>query len=792
MPGRSTRAALSSLVFAWLFVSASSGVAGLAQPAAVMSPLGGSASQYASLSGDGRFMAFGSHASNLVPGDANGFEVFVFDREDSSVERVAVTSGGAQSLTGVSNGPSISDDGRYVAFYSDGNDLVPADVNNAMDVFLRDLQAGTTTRISLDSTGTPGNGASYAPAISGDGTVVAFQSDATNLVADDTNDVTDVFVRDLVANTTTRVSVATGGTEGTGGGEMFDPWVPALALSNDGRYIFFASQKTDLVASDTNGVADVFRHDRQTGTTIRVSVSSGGGQGNGASVTPSASGDGSLVAFTSNAFNLVAGDTNGFDVFVHDVNTGQTSRVSVINHGGEATQDSANPSISADGRYVAFQSFDNLLVPADTNLSWDIFIRDRETATLKRVSVAADGGQGNANSHYPSLSDDGAFVGYLSWSWTLVSNDTNFTHDVFVADWQALGVLEPPDVVQNGTFAGGVDGSGFPVNWLRFALPLGQADAWWNMTGDTLNFQRPPGSTQNVVFQQTNAGFLPRTAVVATFSLANTAPIRKRISILVHESDFTDLHVCTFWLEPNAPMRVYRMRTHTTRRWFNATVSFYAATVDATGFYQLDDVSLAVDPDGSDWRTGCEDPTAPAPPSGAASGNLISNGDFGAPLPPWGTFGSIVHQIAGGVFEFYRPDPLPTPAGVVLQPTGQAMLPGQIMTATFALGNSTTLRRRVTLLLHDGDFLDLSACTFWLEPGAPLSTYTARMTTTKAWTNATFSLYAASVGPEQWMRLDDVVLEQTPLVQNVGTECVAPEPQPELANPQFRAGLARR
>jgi len=758
-----------------------------------MSPLGNSAGQYASLSGDGRFMAFGSHATNLVPGDANGFELFVFDREDSSVERVSVTSAGAQSFTGIPNGPSITDDGRYVAFHSDANDLVAGDTNTVIDVFLRDRQAGTTTRISFDSSGVEANGASYAPAISGNGQVVAFQSDATNLVPNDTNGVADVFVRDLVADTTTRVSVATGGTQAGGGGEVFDVWTPSLALSNDGRYVFFASNKTDLVAGDTNNQSDVFRHDRQTGATIRVSVSSGGGQGNGPSFSPSASGDGRYVAFGSNASSLVIGDTTGGDAFVRDITLGVTTRVSVINHGGELSQDSGSPSISADGRYVAFHSFDDLIVPGDTNQSFDVFIRDRETATTLRVSVKADGQQGGmGNAFYPSLSDDGAFVAYLSFAPNLVAGDTNNTHDVFVADWQALPIPSPPELVVNGTFGGGVDGSGFPLSWLRFALPA-QADTWWNIAGGTLNFQRPPGSAQNVVFHQTGAGLLPRTAVAAQFDLANTAPIRKRISILIHEDNFFDLHVCTFWLEPNAPRRTYRMRTHTTMRWFNATISFYAATVDSTGFYQLGNVSLAVSPGGSDFQTDCEDPTTPVPAGGASSANLLGNGDFSAPtLPPWGTFGSLTWQVAGGVFEFIRPDPAPAQAGVVLQPTGQPMSQGTIMTASFDLGNSSIVRKRVTLLLHEGNFSDLGACTFWLPPGAPLATYTVRMVTTKAWTNATLSMYSASVGLQQWTRLDNVVFQTTPSAFTFGTECYEPEPPLELTGqPSARRLMAR-
>jgi len=745
-----------------------------------MSPLGNAAAQWTSLSGDGRYLAFGSYASDLVPGHID-FQLYVFDRQACTFERVSVNSAGEQSSGGRAYGPSISDDGRYVAFYSTAGNLVSGDTNNGYDVFVRDRQAGTTTRVSVDSSGNEANGDSTVPAISGNGQVVAFVSSAANLVAGDTNGATDIFVRDLAANTTTRVSVATGGGQASGGSgtEVTAFYVPSLALSNDGRYVFFSSAKADLVTGDTNGANDVFRHDRQTGTTIRVSVGSGGTQADSFSIGPAASGDGRYAAFTSNATNLVASDTNGYsDVFVHDITTGVTTRASVIAHGGQLFNGSINASISGDGRYVAFESGEDRLVPDDENGFEDVFVRDRQTATTRRVSVSAGGGDGNSSSTWPSLSDDGTVVAYFSLASNLVPDDTNGAHDVFVTFWQALPAPASPNRITNGDFSTGL------APWTTYAEP-NSGDIVWNTDGGVLQFYRKAGSTQAVVLQDTPAWFLPNTPLVARFDIGNSSALRKRVSVLVHQQTFRDLHVCTFWLEPNAPMRTYTMRTHTTAiqrplEPLRTSISFYAATADGTGFYQVDNVSLMFDVTGSDLKTECEDPTTPAPPGGAPSGNLVSNGDFSGGLPPWGTYGSLVWQIAGGVFEFYRPAPPPTPAGVVLQDTGQAMAAGDIMTASFALGNSSSVRKRVTLLLHEGNFSDLSACTFWIPPGAPLMPYSARMFTTKAWTNATLSMYAATIGSEPWIRFDDVVLQRTPAASILGTECLEPVPSPEF------------
>ena len=399
---------------------------------------GSGESRRPSVSADGRFVAFLSWASNLVPDDTNGaVDVFVAEWRGRSCDqlaapsltRISVASDGSQS-NGFSARSSISADGRYVAFYSAATNLVLDDTNGCFDVFIHDRLMRATTRVSVASDGTQGNDKSWHPSISADGRFVAFSSLASNLVPDDTNGVQDIFVHDRLTGTTTRVSVASDGAQSNGAS-----WFPFI--SADGRCVAFASEASNLVPDDTNGVQDIFVHDRLTGTTTRVSVASDGAEGNGSSQACAISSDGRFVAFDSQATNLVPGDANGrFDVFVHDRVTGTTTRVSVGSDGTQGNGDSLRPFISADGRYVAFDSTASNLVAGDTNGVQDIFVHDRVTGTTTHVSVASDGTQGNDDSVGPSLSGDGRFVAFLSWASNLVPGDTNGAVDVFVAEWR--------------------------------------------------------------------------------------------------------------------------------------------------------------------------------------------------------------------------------------------------------------------------------------------------------------------------------------------------------------------
>ncbi len=385
-------------------------------------------SQDPSISADGRYVAFSSDASDLVAGDGNGFrDVFVRDRQTSITTRVSVDTGGLDS-NGASESPSISADGRYVAFHSDASDLVVGDGNGFRDVFVRDRQTNTTTRVSVDTGGLDSNGMSQNPSISADGRYVAFASDASDLVAGDGNGLADIFVRDRQTNTTTRVSVDTGGLDSNGASAR-------PSISADGRYVAFRSAATDLVLVpvDANGANDIFVRDLQTNTTVRASVDTGGGDSNGGSLYASISADGRYVTFTSAASDLVAGDGNGTtDVFVRDLQTNTTTRVSVNTTGGDPNSFSQDSSISADGRYVAFESFASNLVAGDGNVANDIFVRDRQTNTTTRVSVDTTGLDPNGTSWNSSISPDGRYVAFASWATDLVPGDGNATPDVFM------------------------------------------------------------------------------------------------------------------------------------------------------------------------------------------------------------------------------------------------------------------------------------------------------------------------------------------------------------------------
>jgi len=362
--------------------------------------------------------------------------------------RVSVATGGTQANGNSGSGtlsadgnlfggpPVISADGRYVAFESVASNLVAGDTNGREDVFVRDVVTGATTRVSLANGGAQANNDSQGASISADGRFVAFGSVASNLVAGDTNGKFDVFVHDRDTGATTRISVATDGTQANN-------YSFSAAISADGRYVAFTSDASNLVAGDTNDTSNVFVHDRDTGATTRISVASDGTQANNAGVGPSISADGRYVAFFSMASNLVAGDTNDtFDVFVHDRDTGTTTRVSVASGGIQANNYSIQPAISADGRYVAFQSWPSDPVSGETTGRRDVFVRDRVTGATTRVSIASSGTQANndSSSGGAAISADGRFVTFESLANNLVAGDTNGKQDVFVRDRLAPGL----------------------------------------------------------------------------------------------------------------------------------------------------------------------------------------------------------------------------------------------------------------------------------------------------------------------------------------------------------------
>jgi len=345
--------------------------------------------------------------------------------------------------------------------------------------------------------------------------------------------------------------------------------------------------------------------------------------------------------------------------------------------------------------------------------------------------------------------------------------------------WSSFTTGPAPEVnfARNGSFTWGLN------HWLQYATP-DSSHIVAQTTSERLEFYRLPAGpgvpNQAVVFQQTNTALVAGAAVELSFNLGNSDSVRKRISVVVHDADFSDLAVCTFWLPPHTPLATYGMRTYTTESWSNATLSFYAASAGSQGgFYQIDDVSIEYAPGVSANRTDCVDPGTPEPEAAADSAELIVNGGFAADtLAPWNTYGTITHEIVSGVMRFVRPTGA-APSGVLLQATGVAANEGDVLTASFQLGNNSNVRKRVTAILHDNNFSDLSACTFWLPPGQPLSSYVYRSYTTKPWTNITLSLYPATVGTEEWILFDNATLRMTPGATIVGTECLEPVTGPD-------------
>ena len=373
----------------------------------------------AGISASGRFVAFTSQATNLVPGDTNDRQdAFVNDRRTGHTQRVSVSSSSAQAKPGPnpdggSAAMDLSANGRYVLFRSDAPNLVPGDANGRSDAFIRDRATGRTRRIPpaglgisagvLSANGryavleaadnlyrydlrrgrllrlTAGaNGWSVSPSVSADGRYVAFTSIASNLVRGDTNKLPDIFVRNMRTGRTARVSVTSTGKQGVG--KRYSNGSNAPTISSDGRYVAFHSDMTNLVQGDTNGVFDIFVHDRATGKTQRVSVSSTGRQSNAESgAGASFSANGRYVAFSSLATNLVADDRNDItDVFVRDLGKHRTQLVSLGMHGqgDDASWVGLGAAFTRDGRHLLFASWAANLVPGDTNGVADVFVRD--------------------------------------------------------------------------------------------------------------------------------------------------------------------------------------------------------------------------------------------------------------------------------------------------------------------------------------------------------------------------------------------------------------------------------
>ena len=380
-----------------------------------------------SISDNGRYIPFSSNATNLFSNDTNGYvDTFIYDRVEQTVELISLAPDGSQANNSSGSG-SISGDGRYVTFASFASNLVPNDTNEQRDIFIYDRVNQTTELVSTASDAAIANGNSYFSVVNDNGRYVAFESDASNLVANDTNGQRDIFIRDRLNQTIELASVSNDGTQANGVSELG-------SISDDGRYVVFESDASNLVADDTNGQRDVFVRDRLNQTIERVSVSGDGTQANGVSEYSSISGNGRYVVFESDANNLVLNDTNERrDIFIYDRVEQTTELASVSGDGTIGNLDSSNPSISDDGRYVSFLSAANNLVAGDTNQRSDVFIYDRVEQTTTRTKADS----------FASISGNGQYVVFNSGLDDLVFEDNNEAGDVFAIDLnESIGGFE--------------------------------------------------------------------------------------------------------------------------------------------------------------------------------------------------------------------------------------------------------------------------------------------------------------------------------------------------------------
>lgn len=324
--------------------------------------------------------------------------------------------------------PDVSSDGRYVVFASDSTNLVNNDNNGATDIFVYDRQASTFEIVSRQSDGDSSNGNSYEPAISGDGRWVVFCSFASNLVGGDDNNRPDIFLYDRDDNEVRRLSDAPNGDDGN------DNSCGQSDLSSNGQYVAFVSNASNLVVSDTNNVRDVFIYNRGDDSIRRITAESGA-QASATSDRPTISDDGRYIAFQSDASNLVSGDDNNqSDIFVYDRSDNDMERVSEKQDGTDNSTGSFSPAISGDARFVVFESGDGTLVSGDNNGKTDIFLHVRDGNAIERISLQTDEGQANDNSIQASISTDGRYVTFTSAATNLDELNGETVTNIFVRD----------------------------------------------------------------------------------------------------------------------------------------------------------------------------------------------------------------------------------------------------------------------------------------------------------------------------------------------------------------------
>ncbi len=386
-------------------------------------------SSNAVVSADGRYVVFESAASNLVENDTNNAtDLFLYDREQATLQRVSVDSAGNQA-NGNSLNPAISADGQFLVWHSNASNLVSGDSNNTNDVFLKNLSSGSVQLVSVGIGGAAANNSSTNASVSANGNLVVFQSDADNLVANDNNGGTDIFLKNLGSGATFRVSVDSAGNAGSGRNSASgNPMI-----SGNGEYVVFDTF-AGLVPEDTNGASDVYSHELSTGSTIRISTPLDGENSNGGSRKPSISADGNLVAFESNASNLTEADSNdASDAFVFNRLTGSISRVSEASDGDAGNASSTDVVISGSGAVLVFASFADNLINDDENQLQDVYLKDLSTGSITRLSTGLSTAGADGASFGPAIAADGSVAVFSSLAANLDSGVAdNLAVDVFL------------------------------------------------------------------------------------------------------------------------------------------------------------------------------------------------------------------------------------------------------------------------------------------------------------------------------------------------------------------------
>jgi len=469
----------------------------------------------------------------------------VFYTSDRSVMPTGINGGlvikdlktGEVTFFAIGTRPHFSSDGTKVVFQSDSSDLVAGDTNGSSDVFVKDIASGTVTRVSTDASGSQGNDYSFLPVFSTDGTKVAFGSNATNLVAGDTNGHRDIFVKDLLTGAITLASASIAGVTGNGDSNQ-------SSFSPDGTKVAFDSLASNLVAGDNNFASDSFVKNLITGEVTLVSTTTNGALANGIKSTATFSPDGSKVAFYAQSTNLIPGDTNNAtDLFIKDLNTGEMTRVSTNAAGEQGNSDTTVFAFSHDGTKIAFASYATNLVPGDTNGRQDLFVKDLLTGEVTPITVEAPHYLASPADIYAiSFSSDDSELIFTSQLGTLVPGDTNTHYDVFLVRLPATGA---PTYVENGAAVQVISsvnvGDSDSSNYAGGSLVVGITNSH---AGDTVSLSGPGISIAggNVSYYGTIVGTLTNspTGLTVTLNAAADDFAVKALAQAVHFSTSSD------------------------------------------------------------------------------------------------------------------------------------------------------------------------------------------------------------------------------------------------------------